>query len=181
MDVMIKKTFVIICLLAVASCVAIAYTIDDFEDGLIKSNPEWFSFGNISFQVVPTDNLRDGDSDNIGRRALSVRGATRDWYVGGIGVMLKTDAGRAKSFGAGIYGYGEGSGKVKFELYCGNNGLANDPWTKEIDIDWYGWKRVLVPINGNGSSGLVKLQLIFLSATQTGGVNCNLDNLTIEF
>ncbi|OGC03150.1 hypothetical protein A2276_07045 [candidate division WOR-1 bacterium RIFOXYA12_FULL_43_27] len=190
---MIRKFFAVSCLLLAIASNSTAYTIDDFEDGLLKNKPSWFSFDKISLRAVSTRDLRDGESDKIGAYALLVGGATKDWYVGGIGVVLGLDAASARSFNLDIYGYGEGSGKIKVELYDGNKNnteieTKDDLWVKELEINWYGWRQVSFPLSEfknmgtkkNRSGELAKLQLIFISTTQMGGINCALDNLRVD-
>lgn len=189
---------------------AYPYLIDNFEDGNFSKEPEWFSFDGIVPAIAKNQKLKEGDpaaAANAGEYSLSLSGAAKDWYVGGMGVMLGIDASGYDSFNIDIYGYGENSGKLKIELYDDDNGnsdievdknwkpLYDDLWTYELDVNWTGWKHLSIPINEfknfgrggsvwdtnlkNGSGGLVKVQLIAVATTQTGSINFNIDNLEL--
>jgi hypothetical protein len=187
---------------------AYPYLIDNFEDGTYTKDPEWFSFDGIVPSIVKTSNLREGDSKvaaNAGQYALNLSGNAKDWYVGGMGTVLGIDASGYSTFEIDVYGYGEQSGKLKVELYDDDNGnadievdksykpLYDDLFSKEIEVNWTGWKHLSIPISefaiegkgdkkwnpslSGGSGGLVKIQLISVANSQTGSINYTVDNL----
>ncbi|MBI5699357.1 hypothetical protein HZC35_03480 [Candidatus Saganbacteria bacterium] len=189
---------------------AYPYLIDNFEDGTYTKDPEWFSFDGIVPSIVKTSTLREGDPkvvSLIGQYALNLTGSARDWYVGGLGTVLGIDASGYSTFEIDVYGYGEQSGKLKIELYDDDNGnadievdksfkpLYDDLFSKEIDVNWTGWKHLSIPISeftiegrggkkwdptlANGSGGLVKIQLISVANSQTGSINYTVDNLEL--
>lgn len=189
---------------------AYPYLVDNFEDGNFNKDPEWFTFDLIIPSIAKNTSLNEGDSKTaagVGEYSLNLTGKAKDWYVGGIGVVLGIDATGYDSFEIDIYGNGDVSGKLKIEVYDDDNGnsdievgkdwkpLYDDLWTSEIDINWTGWKHLSIPIKEfkvegagnkvwdpnlkNGSGGLVKVQLISVATTQTGSVNYNVDNLEL--
>jgi hypothetical protein len=189
---------------------AYPYLIDNFEDGNYNKDPEWYTFDGIIPSIVDNISFREGDlkvADNVGTYSLKLTGTAKDWYVGGIGVMLGIDATGYDLFNIDVYGNGDNSGKLKIELYesvTGKNDievgkdwkpLHDNLWTKEIDVNWTGWKHLSLPIKEftneghgsnvwnpkliNGQGGLVKAQLISVATTQTGSVNYNVDNIEL--
>lgn len=189
---------------------AYPYLVDNFEDGNFNKDPEWFTFDAVIPSIARNSNLKEGEpnvSANVGEYSLNLAGTAKDWYVGGMGVVLGIDATGYDSFDLDIYSYGETSGKLKIELYDDDNGnsdievgrdwkpLYDDLFVSEIEVNWTGFKHVSVPIKEfkiegagnktwdpnlkNGSGGLVKVQLISVATTQTGSVNYNVDNLEL--
>ncbi len=206
-----KKGLILFLILSSFACAASAYILEDFEDGLIKDDPIWFDFGNIKIEVQGNANLTSGEKsviEKIKKGSLDVHGLTKDWYIGGIGVEKNIEAARYKAFDFDVYGYGESSGKIKVELYDDDNldqavvtdekwkPIGDDLWVKEVNIDWYGWKRVSIPFSefinqgtGNnlfdadtskGFGPLVKVQFIFLASNKLGEIHCALDNLVFR-
>lgn len=184
------------------------YLIDNFEDGTYTKDPEWFVFDNLIPTIVKNAKLQDGEPSvipNLGIYSLNMKGQAKSWYVGGMGSMLGVDATPYTSFEIDIYGMGEGSGKLKVELYDDDNcntdvevdkswkAIYDDVYSAEIDVNWKGWKHVSIPIGkfkndgrgdfkwnpnlANGSGGLVKIQLICVANSETGEINYNIDNL----
>ena len=189
---------------------AYPYLIDNFEDSNFNKDPEWFTFDGIIPSVAKNSTLKDGDpkvAAIVGDYSLKLTGAAKDWYVGGIGVMLGIDATGYDQFNIDVYGYGENSGKLKIELYESVTGktdievgkdwkpLHDNLWTNEIEVNWTGWKHLSIPIKEfkneghgsntwnpkliNGQGGLVKVQLISVADTQTGSINYNVDNIEL--
>ena len=181
---------------APAKKAAYPYLIDNFEDGNYNKDPEWFTFDAIVPSIA-----------NVGTYSLKLTGTAKDWYVGGMGVMLGIDATGYDAFNIDIYGNGENSGKLKVELYESVTGkteievgkdwkpLHDNLWSNEIEVNWTGWKHLSIPIKEfineghgsnvwnpkliNGQGGLVKVQLISVATTQTGSVNYNVDNIEL--
>lgn len=180
---------------------AYPYLIDNFEEG---KTDKWFIFDGL----VPVIE-RNGRSVQAtqGNYSLKLAGVASDWYVGGMGMVLGIDATGYKSFEMDVLGRGEGSGRLKVELYDDDNGNADievdknwkpmydDLYVAEIDVNWTGWKHISIPFsdfkvegNGNkrfdpnlsgGSGGLVKIQLICVATSQTGSVDMAIDNLEL--
>jgi hypothetical protein len=187
---------------APAKKAAYPFLIDNFEDGNYNKDPEWFTFD----KVVPTI-AKNSSGSNGGEYSLKITGSAKDWYVGGMGLMLGIDATGYDQFDIDVFGNGEASGKLKVELYESVTGnteievgkdwkpLHDNLWAKEIEVNWTGWKHLSIPIkefkneghgNGvwnpkliNGKGGLVKVQLISVATTQTGSINYCVDNLEL--
>ncbi|MFH2033286.1 MAG: hypothetical protein ABIJ26_01100 [Candidatus Margulisiibacteriota bacterium] len=147
---------------ASAPTAAYPYLVDNFENGNITENPEWFVFDNIVPTVVRNTRYQDGDQSVLkttGEYSLNLKGSTSSWYVGGIGCVLGIDASAYRSVEMDIYGSGENSGKVKIELYDDDNGnseievnsawkpTADDLFLAEVDVNWTGWKHVSLPLS----------------------------------
>ncbi|NQU17295.1 MAG: CIA30 family protein [Candidatus Saganbacteria bacterium] len=193
-----------------AATAAYPYLIDNYEDGTYTKDPEWFVFDNVIPTIVKNSKLQEGDVSvipNIGIYSLNLKGSASNWYVGGMGSMLGIDASGYTSFEIDIYGKGEGSGRLKVELYDDDNNnsevevdknwkpLYDDLWSTDIEVNWKGWKHLSIPFSkfknvgrGNfkfdpalsaGSGGLVKMQLISVAASETGQVNYYIDNLEL--
>jgi hypothetical protein len=190
---------------------AYPYLIDNFEDGTYTKDPEWFSFDGIVPTIVKTSTLNPPKADKVaaivGQYALNLTGTARDWYVGGLGTVLGIDASGYGTFEIDVYGFGENSGKLKIELYDDDNGnadievdksykpLYDDLLSREIEVNWTGWKHLSIPISeftiegrgdkkwnptlANGSGGLVKIQLISVANSQTGSINYTVDDLEL--
>jgi len=189
------------------------YPIDNFEDPDMVKSPEWFSFDNVVLKVEKTSKLYKGEKAVIastGNYALSASGSTTRWYVGGMGTMLGIDASKYSGVEMDVYGNGEGSGRIKVELYEDDNGnkeievdnkwtpTVDDQWSYEINVFWSGWKHLAIPFpsfalanagkgNGkfdpdqkNGSAGLVKMQLIFVANGEKGDINFSVDNIELS-
>jgi hypothetical protein len=145
----------------------------------------------------------------IGANFLHVTGKAANWYCGGLGVYLGLDASKYRSLEMDVYGNGDGSGQMKIEFYDDDNNnfdvevdknyvpLYDDLWTYTLNVNWKGWKHISVPFesftlanpgkgNGvwdssalNGSSGLNKMQMIFLGTKQVSTLNIGLANLEL--
>lgn len=179
--------------------------VDNYEDGDHGKAPEWFTFDNIKVTIEKNVMLKEGDKDviaKLGAYSLGIKGSTNRWYVGGMGTMLGIDPKKYKSIEVDIYGYGEGSGKLKIELYDNdarkNEVEVDSKWlpTKddlfyyEIDVNWRGWKHISIPFadmklanpgkaTGQLDAEIIKLQLIFVANAETGSVKMALDNLEL--
>jgi hypothetical protein len=125
--------------------------VDDFEDANFKRQPKWWTFDQANLSVEAEER---GDSNYC----LKVGGSTANWYVGGIGTYIGTDASRFTHLQLDVYGTGKGSGRMKIEIFEDDNGnqqieqdpkknfapLFDDKWVYEMDIDWKGWKTVSI-------------------------------------
>ncbi|MBU0687520.1 MAG: hypothetical protein KKB81_06725 [Candidatus Margulisbacteria bacterium] len=179
------------------------HIIDDYEDGDAYTKPKWWNFDNASINVVSNDELRYGAKEvmqEAGLFSLRVTGEATQWYVGGFGTYIAKDASKYTHLSLEIYGTGPNSGTLKIELYDDDNAnssieqdpakrfdpLFDDRFVYELNIDWIGWKKVLIPFEDfvdenpkvgddvwnpdilNGSGGLVQTQLIVTSAEESG-------------
>ena len=174
--------------------------IDNFETGKFS---DWWTFGNISLQLVSGKNSR---------YALALTGSTRDWYIGGIGFYIGKDASKYSSLDMDVYGTGKDSGTLKIELYEDDNGnwqieqdpnkgyapIKDDRFVYELKVDWNGFKHISIPFSefvdnnpesgdnvwnpqqAGGSGGLTQMQFIVSSTSKTGAVNLALDNIELR-
>jgi hypothetical protein len=125
--------------------------IENFENVDPNKGPEWWSFDNLSMALI---------SGKESKRAVELKGFTRNWYVGGIGKYIGKDAGKYNTFDLDIYGTGKETATIKIELYDDDNGnwqIEQDPknnyaptkddrFVYEMRIDWNGWKHISIPI-----------------------------------
>lgn len=187
--------------------------VDNFEDGSLdfdfEKKDSWWNFGAADLDVVPY-NGKEPLAKETEKGVLKVSGATKDWYVGGIGKYLAIDASMYKKVKMMIYGNGPESGVLQIELYDDDNNtlqleqdakfnpLYDDKWVSKVPVTWHGWKWVTVPFykfkdenktigdnllnldQNNGSGGLLHFQLIFLSTKKEGAVSMMLDNIRLS-
>lgn len=141
------------------------FVIDNFEDGNIDFNPEWFQFGDCNLTVQRRPVFRwffpfgqkDAFEQRIGNYALNCEGNASHWYVGGFGTYLGIDCRNYTMLSLDIYGYGQKSGRLKVELFDDDNNnwqieldknfkpLYDDKWTYEFNVDWKGWRTIKIP------------------------------------
>jgi hypothetical protein len=149
-----KRPIITLFLLGLLILPVWAVMVDDFNDGEFKKSPEWWTFDKVNVTITKNP-AKSG-------YALSVKGAAKDWYVGGIGTYIakdKQDLSKAATLDMDIYGYSPNSGTLKIELYDDDNGnwqieqnpktfnpLYDDRFTYELNIDWKGWKHVSIPL-----------------------------------
>ena len=189
----------------------ISKLIDNFENNTDLMNPEWWVFDRVTRTVVKNPVMRPGDptAKSCGKYSLNIRGKANNWYCGGIGTYVGTDASSFTGLELSIFGNGTGNGKLKIELYDDDKGswetkydkdwmpLKDDIWAFEQNVDWRGWKRVYLPFSGfvltnpkkgdgkmnfdqvNGSGGLLQIQMIALASSADGEVNLNIDNAAL--
>lgn len=137
------------------------YMIDNFADGDMTETREWFSFGNVSAVVVPSQ----GKESYLTKYALRLSGKAQQWYVGGVGQYLGIEAGHYTHLKLVIRGNGLNSGYLRIELFDDDNrntkidlsqetGMPNadDKFVHSILVDWEGWRVVTVPISQFGDS-----------------------------
>lgn len=193
------------------------FLIDDFESNSLKSPREWWTFDLQKAQTFSNAGLKDGEEQvaaAVGNYSLQLAGPAKSWYAGGCGTYLAKpglDLGQYTNFQLDVYGNGPGSGTVKIELVDDDNNnwqaeqdpaknyamINDDKYVSEVRVDWYGWKRVPIPLadfvddnpgvgddvwnpqQTNGSGGLLQVQFICLATTSSGTVNLNLDNVSL--
>lgn len=201
------SVIVLIGFLAVgAGAVLTFYLVDNFEDGTYA---KWFSFDNVKLSIFknPKSDKRDLVLESAGENALSIVGATKDWYVGGAGTNLSVDASNYSRLQLDIFGTDKG-GKIKIELYkdANNSGTIeqdeanqwkptqDDIFGVEVPILKGGYTRYSIPfaafVDSNpgvgkdkweGAGSILRAQLIFIAASQEGTVDCAVDNVIFTY
>jgi hypothetical protein len=179
------------------------YLIDNFEDGTFN---KWFSFDNVKLSIMknPKSEKKDLVLESCGDNALKVAGTTKNWYVGGVGTNLNVDPENYSRLQLDVMG-SAAQGKIKVELYEDSNKsgqIEQDPnqgwkvtsdkiWAVELPIMKDGYCRYSIPFSafgdanpgiGSGKFGegpILRMQLIFVAASQEGTVDCALDNIII--
>ncbi|MDD4526544.1 MAG: hypothetical protein PHF25_00735 [Candidatus Margulisbacteria bacterium] len=137
------------------------FELDGFEDGIISEEPAWWTFGDINAIPVSTQ-IYKGDPMQayLGKYSLSLKGSTKDWYVGGLGTYVGIDASRYTHLKMFIYGNGPKSGKLTIQLYDDDNKnfileqdvekdyepIFDDKIEFSQTVSWKGWKVILVPL-----------------------------------
>ena len=136
-----------------------ARMVDDFEDGNIAKNPEWWKFGRLITDVVANKG-KAPKGETLGKRGLLIEGSTRNWYIGGLGTYLGIDSSPYTHLELFILGTGKDSGQIKIELWDDDNKnwkaeadpkkdytpIYDDVYAYLLLIDWEGWKRVSIPL-----------------------------------
>lgn len=182
------------------------YLVDNFDDGTYT---RWFTFDNVKLSAFKNPKLEKKDLilESCGEYALKITGTAKDWYVGGAGTNLSVDAANYSRLQLDLYGSEKG-GKVKIELYEDDNKSGeieqdasqgwrptkDDIWFLEIPILGEGYTRYSIPFTafhdsnpgvGNdqwgGTGAVLRLQLIFVAASQEGSVDCAVDNLLFTY
>jgi hypothetical protein len=193
-------------LAAGAGAVLTFYLVDNFEDGTYA---KWFSFDNVKLSIFknPKSDKRDLVLESAGENALSIVGSTKDWYVGGAGTNLSVDASNYSRLQLDIFGTDKG-GKIKIELYkdANNSGTIeqdeanqwkptqDDIFGVEVPILKGGYTRYSIPFTAfvdsnpgvgkdkwEGAGAILRLQLIFIAASQEGTVDCAVDNVIFTY
>ncbi len=204
-------TAVLILFSAISSAQIGTKLIDDFERNPNLKSPEWWKFDNVTVSVVKNPVARPGDTiaNLAGKYSLNIKGHATNWYCGGIGTYLGTDASGYTGIEMLVYGYGPDSGTIKIELYDDDKGAWNTVYDKnwvpvkddlfayELKVDWRGWKRVYIPFTNfvltnpkrgdgvmnfdqsKGSGGLLQIQMIMIATSQDGDTNVNIDNVKL--
>ncbi len=184
-----------------------SYVVDDFKDGELTSNPNWWSFGNLSVAVGP--NTEANESQYVGKQALRLQGRTNNFYVGGCGTYLALDGSLYNTLELIIYSPSSDSGRLMVELYDDDNRnfiiepspfvsgyvAFDDKFTYEFPVNWVGWKKMTIPLfmfydantkigddiwnpdRKNGSGGLIQMQLIANSVSRKGKVDFKIDSI----
>ncbi|MFA5879312.1 MAG: hypothetical protein WC860_03970 [Candidatus Margulisiibacteriota bacterium] len=140
----------------------------------------------------------------LGYYSLQITGMGQNWYLGGIGTYLGIDLTPYNAVSMYVKGNRKNSGRLKIELFdddanrwtiVGETGF--DKWVYELNINWVGWKRVIIPFSdfklenkgcGDGiwnpfqvgkSGGLIQLQLVALTSQkfQKSRVDFQLDEM----
>ncbi|OGC04235.1 hypothetical protein A2276_06505 [candidate division WOR-1 bacterium RIFOXYA12_FULL_43_27] len=185
------------------------YLIDNFESGSTSKWFPFGSI-DVSAVANPLAKAKDLVAESCGSYMLKIKGSASDWYVGGIGTDLMIDASFYKRLQMDIYGSALG-GKLRIELYDEDNGnnqietdknwqpLYDDKWAVEIPILGPGFTRISVPFTAftldnpgkgdgiwnpatkNGSSGLTRMQIVFVAKEKTGKVDVGLDNVLLTY
>ncbi len=138
------------------------YLIDNFENGKFDKS-KWWRFGGLRGEIVenPSPGKQDLIAESCGNCALNLSGASRDWYVGGIGTELGVDGTHYSRFQIDVYGSDEWRGKLMVELFEDDNQnysieqdpqkdyepLCDDKWVAEINIQGKGFTRISIPFS----------------------------------
>ena len=136
-----------------------SFTIDDFEDGSINRDPEWWVFNNLLLYTT-VNPLEEGAPSYIGGKSLQFNGKAQSHYVGGCGRYLNIPGNLYSGLKMYIYGNGPDSGILITELYDDDNDnmqievdpdmpsqtLYDDKFIYSLPIDWYGWKTVVIDL-----------------------------------
>lgn len=186
-----------------------AFVIDDFEDGNITANPEWWKFDRVLLNVVEN---KKGEYKYLGDRSLSIEGSTVNWYIGGMGAYFGIDGTKYDRVRMVVWGGGADSGTIKIELIDDDNRnwqcdinkakgwepVADDKFVYFLPVDWSGWKTIDIPFRdfedenpqvgdnkwnpdqSDGSGGLLQFQMIFLSSKKAvGKINAKIDSIKL--
>lgn len=193
-----KKIALFVLFLFAAASIAQAqltfYLIDNFEDGTYS---KWYVFDGIAANVVPNPALKDADSvgESCGEKSLKIVGATKNWYVGGMGTVLDVDGAEYSRFLMDVYG-GKNAGKIKVEMFERKSAATTEEvkWVAELPVLGPGFTRYSVPLsafNLDGSSGLAfhgkkggnisKIQIICVASSEEGAIDLAIDNLIFTF
>ena len=79
--------------------------IENFEDGDITKDPNWWKFDNVILKVDKSHKYTGGDSaveGQTGEYILKIDGSTSNWYIGGFGDYIAKDAGGYSSISVDI-------------------------------------------------------------------------------
>lgn len=143
------------------------FVIDDFESGNLKSPQEWWTFDLKEVGVMLNTALTEGDAEvikGIGKYSLQLKGPSKNWYAGGAGTYIakeNMDLSKYNSLQVDVYGNGEGSGRLKIELFDDDNDnwqaeqnpasnyapTYDDKLVYDINVDWSGWQRIVIPFD----------------------------------
>jgi len=216
-DKKMKKVLTALMVFCAAAALGTAFAaigvkvVDNFENNLDLKTPEWWRFDNVTTAVEKNPAFRPGDSvaKSCGKYSMVMKGSARDWYCGGTGTYVGLDASSYTGLEVCVFGYGEGSGRLKIELYDDDKGswetkydkewkpIKDDMWIFEQNVDWRGWKKVYIPFSSftlfnpkrgdgkinfdqsNGSGGLLQIQFILIAGSKDGEANVRLDNIQL--
>ncbi len=176
--------------------------IDQFNSGDIAKADTWWKFDRLSITDVADKETKD--------KYIMVGGKAQNWYVGGMGTYIAKDAAGSKAISLKILGTGKNSGKIKLELVDDDAGspdveqddkfipIKDDKFTtKEININWTGWKTVTIPVSDlvltnsgagdgewnpdtlNDRYGLMTVQIIVVASSASGEVNFGMKDLEL--
>lgn len=178
--------------------------IDDFEDGTISDDPEWWVFDSVNTQAVR--------KPAKGAYALSLKGKAGNWYVGGLGTYLakgEQDLSQYSFIELDIYSSSQENGIFKIEFYDDDNGnwqieqdprkayapIYDDRFAYEQNINWTGWKHIKIPFSSfvdnnpeagdniwnpqqlGESGGFLQMQFITVAASKTGSIDFIIDDI----
>lgn len=150
--------FIISFLVNIAFAQFTFYLIDNFEGGKAE---KWWKFGEVKIDPVKNSDsqAKDQVAQSCGDYALKISGKTNDWYVGGIGTYIGTDADSYSRLQMDICGNHKSGGTLKIELFDDDNqnfNLEQDPeksfapiyddkWVAEVNLLGPGFTRISIP------------------------------------
>lgn len=202
----ILSTVLLLVLFTMPLHAAKVLVIDNFEDGNLTEKPKWFAVGNAKAAVQKTDKT---EFKYLGDYALRLQGETDMYFIGGIGAFLGFDATPYNFIKMLIRGRGSKTGTLQIELFDDDNNnrilerhpvvpsetAYDDKFIYSFDIDWSGWKVVIIPIKHfrddnpnigdnifnpntrNGSGGLLQMQILAFSAEEKGSIDIQIDSI----
>lgn len=180
--------------------------IDNFEDGNLTEKPQWFAVGDAQAAVQKTDKI---EFQHLEDYALRLKGETDIYFIGGIGAFLGFNAQPYNYIKMLIRGRGTKTGSLQIELFDDDNNnrvlerhpavpsatAYDDKFIYTLDINWAGWKVIIIPINRfrddnpnigdniynpntrNGSGGLLQMQILAFSAEESGNIDIQIDSI----
>ncbi len=181
------------------------YLVDNFDDGELAVNPEWWQFGDLDVDILVNN---PKELKGLSKRALRLTGRTSRWYLGGIGTYFPMDARKFTHLKLLIKGVDPELGaSMVIELYDDDNGnfqiephpidgsmlKVDDRFVYNLKIDWLGWKVVIIPLEmfrdenphfgddiwnpyqEGGSGGLLQMQLLLMGLKENARVDIWLD------
>ena len=151
---------VIVCLTTAALDPFTFYLNDNFERGAFAEGAKWWRFGNLQVELVKNPSLEGQDliAESCGDYALSFKGDTDDWYVGGIGTELGVDASKYSRFQIDMFGHPSKRGKLVVEFFDDDNNNYtleqdakknyepnyDDKWVAESKVQGDGYTRTSI-------------------------------------
>lgn len=156
-----QKFSLIILLFMSLSFAGTAVELDSFEDGNINEKPSWWIFGASTQEIVNADMFRsDPLGQYLGKKSLKISGYTNEWYIGGMGHYMTTDATKVTHLKIYVHGSGKKSGKIRIQLYDDDNRnykieqdeandyvpLFDDRFEYVLKVNWTGWKMLHIAL-----------------------------------
>lgn len=184
-----------VCWLAFCSVVRAEFSfflIDNFESG---NSEGWYHFGNLEMAVEKIPSSEAGTTDTIaesgGDYSLKVKGSATNWYAGGFGKIIATDAGQFNRLQLDVGG-GEKPGQMKIEIFLQGQPGRENRFTAEVPILGKGVSRYSLPLSAfrpdssaeaaaAAARKIVKVQFILLTDSPTGEAEANIDNILLTY
>ncbi|MFC1596179.1 Ig-like domain-containing protein, partial [Candidatus Margulisiibacteriota bacterium] len=122
--------------------------VDHFEDGIVTTNPAWWTYGSVATCSITTNAAE-------GTYAITVTGSANDYPVGGTGITYWQDVSTYNYLA--LYLKNDRSRPSKIGLQLKED--DGDEWSYEFEVDWSGWAQLNVPLSafsyaGGGGDGV---------------------------
>ena len=130
--------------------------IDDFEDAELLTMPAWWAVGDAALLFEE----HDPPEPLVGKHSLLLQGKTSDWMIGGLGTYLGMDARRFTALKLMVYGNGEESGVLVFQLFDDDNQNSkievfpdlqlpseDDCFVYTLKVNWDGWRTLIIALD----------------------------------